>query len=107
MEGIDRLFLNAGGTLPVPGEQPMIRQQKTAIDAARSAGVSRIVKISVCHAAGFADDVAVLSQEVASGSLATTTTAVQDLTGRPSRTFKEFLTANLDALRAALPSSGG
>ncbi|GAA2208959.1 SDR family oxidoreductase [Nonomuraea monospora] len=237
MKGVDRLFLNAGGAQPALGEQPMIRQQKTAIDAARSAGVSRIVKISVWRAheggrlaegahweierhleesgvawsvlqpsgfmqnfltgagsftadgrllgaygdgavsyidcqdiadcaaalltgpygrgetfvltgpqaltqaqvaaqisdvlgrpvecldlspaelsaalreqglpAGFADGVSVLSQEVASGALAATTTAVQDLTGRPARTFEEFLTANVDALRAALPSSSG
>jgi NAD(P)H dehydrogenase (quinone) len=47
MEGVDRLFLNAGGAQPTTGEQPMIRQQKTAIDAAREAGVGKIVKVSV------------------------------------------------------------
>jgi uncharacterized protein YbjT (DUF2867 family) len=47
MAGIDRLFLNAGGAVPTVGEQPMVRQQKTAIDAARSAGVSQVVKVSV------------------------------------------------------------
>ncbi|MEU7858535.1 SDR family oxidoreductase [Nonomuraea sp. NPDC049141] len=50
MRGVDRLFLNAGGAQPVDGEQPMIRQQRAAIDAARAAGVSRVVKISVWHA---------------------------------------------------------
>ncbi|MEV8633065.1 SDR family oxidoreductase [Streptosporangium sp. NPDC051023] len=237
MQGVDRLFLNAAGAQPVSGEQPMIRQQRAAIDAARVAGVSRIVKVSVWHAheggrlaegahweieqylkasglgwsllqpsgfmqnfitgAGafteegklvgafgdspvsyidchdiaacgavlltgpyghgetfvltgpealtqaeiaqrlsaalertveyvdlspdrlsaalkaqglpprFADDVAALSQAVANGSLATTTTSVQDLTGDRPRTFEEFLAANLDALRAGLVSSGG
>jgi uncharacterized protein YbjT (DUF2867 family) len=47
MRGVDRLFLNAGGAQPVDGEQPMIRQQRAAVDAARAAGVSRVVKISV------------------------------------------------------------
>jgi len=47
MQGVDQLFLNAGGAQPVPGEQPMIRQQTAAIDAARNAGVARIVKVSV------------------------------------------------------------
>lgn len=230
MEGVDRLFLNAGGAQPVDGEQPMVRQQKAAIDAARAAGVSRVVKVSVsgahrggrlaqgahweieeylkasglgwsmlrpggfmqnfvtgtaaftadgklldvyggapvsyidCHdiaacaaalltgsgglgetyeltgpqaltcaeiaqelsaalgrtvehaelspdelAAGlraqglparFADDLAELSRQVASGSMAATTTAVRDLTGREPRTFGEFLAANAEALRA-------
>jgi NAD(P)H dehydrogenase (quinone) len=45
--GVDALFLTAGGAGPATGEQPMVRQQKAAIDAARQAGVSRIVKISV------------------------------------------------------------
>ncbi|MBE1585232.1 NAD(P)H-binding protein [Nonomuraea angiospora] len=230
MEGVDRLFLNAGGAQPVDGEQPMVRQQKAAIDAARAAGVSRVVKVSVsgahrggrlaqgahweieeylkasglgwsmlrpggfmqnfvtgtagftadgklldvyggapvsyidCHdiaacaaalltgsgglgetyeltgpqaltcaeiaqelsaalgrtvehaelspdelAAGlraqglparFADDLAELSRQVASGSMAATTTAVRDLTRREPRTFGEFLAANAEALRA-------
>lgn len=47
LDGVDRLLLNAGGAVPTEGEQPMIGQQKAAIDAAVSAGVSRIVKISV------------------------------------------------------------
>jgi len=38
MIGVDRVFLNAGGAVPAPGEQPMVRQQKTVIDAARAAG---------------------------------------------------------------------
>ncbi|MCA2229585.1 SDR family oxidoreductase [Nonomuraea aurantiaca] len=47
MEGVDQLLLNAGGAVPVEGEQPMVRQQKAAIDAACAAGVSRVVKVSV------------------------------------------------------------
>src|SRR5262249_23665059 len=50
LDGVDRLFLNGAGAQPVDGEQPMIRQQKTAIDAAKKAGVSRVVKVSVWHA---------------------------------------------------------
>ncbi len=50
LEGVDRLFLNGAGAQPVDGEQPMIRQQKAVIDAARKAGVERIVKVSVWHA---------------------------------------------------------
>ncbi|MFD0689742.1 NmrA family NAD(P)-binding protein [Actinomadura fibrosa] len=51
MRGVDRLFLNAAGAQPVTeGEQPMIRQQRAAIDAARAAGVARVVKVSVWHA---------------------------------------------------------
>ncbi|MGV9771409.1 NmrA family NAD(P)-binding protein [Streptosporangium sp. NPDC003464] len=235
MEGVDRLFLNAGGAQPADGAQPMIRQQKAAIDAARAAGVSRVVKVSVWHAhrggrlaegahweieehlkasglawtmlqpsgfmqnfltgagaftvggrlvdayggapvsyvdcddiaacaaalltgphglgetyvltgpqaltyaeiareisavlgrtvgqvqlppdelaaalrekgvpARFADDVAELSRQVATGSLAATTTAVRDLTGRSPRTFGEFLAANAEALRSSLLST--
>ncbi len=236
LEGVDRLFLNGTGAQPVDGEQPMIRQQKAVIDAARKAGVARIVKVSVWHAheggrlaegahwqieqylkasglgwsllqpsgfmqnfitgAGsftvggdligsyadapvsyidcediaacaatlltgpygngeifvltgpqalthaqiadklsaalegrsvryvdlppeelaatlksqglpprFVEDVAILLKEVASGSLATTTSAVQDLTGRPARAFEDFLAANHQALQALLPSS--
>jgi len=47
MVGVDRVFLNAGGAVPAPGEQPMVRQQKAVIDAARGAGVSHVVKVSV------------------------------------------------------------
>lgn len=231
LKGVDRLFLNAGGPLPVAGDQPMIRQQEAAIDAAVEAGVSRVVKISVwgarkggrlatgahwrieqhlkasglawsvlqpsgfmqnfltgagsltvdgklidgygggavsyidcydiaaCAAAlltgsggisesfvltgpesltsaeiaqklsaalgrpveqvtlpqgelaaalrdrglpaQFADDIAALGREVALGSLATTTPAVRDLTGRAPRTFEQFIAANLPALQAA------
>ncbi|GAA3236629.1 NmrA family NAD(P)-binding protein [Nonomuraea helvata] len=234
MDGVEHLFLNAGGAQPVEGEQPMIRQQKAAIDAARAAGVSRVVKVSVwgarrggrlaegahweieehlkasglgwsmlrpsgfmqnfitgaaaftadgrlmdayggagvsyidCHdiaacaaalltgsrglgeayvltgpqaltaaeitrelsaalgravghvevspddlaaalrsqglPARFADDVAELSRNVAAGSLAATTTAVRDLTGRAPRTFAQFLAANAEALRGGLLS---
>lgn len=46
LQGVDRLLLNSGGALPVAGRQPMIRQQTAAVDAARAAGVSRIVKVS-------------------------------------------------------------
>ncbi|NUO97895.1 MAG: SDR family oxidoreductase [Nonomuraea sp.] len=47
MDGVDRLFLNSGGAVPVEGEQPMVRRQKAAIEAALTAGVSRVVKVSV------------------------------------------------------------
>ena len=47
MLGVDRVFLNAGGAVPSSGEQPMVRQQKAVIDAARAAGVSHVVKVSV------------------------------------------------------------
>lgn len=230
LDGVRRLFLNGAGAEPADGQQPMIRQQKTVIDAARKAGVERVVKVSVWHAheggrlaegahweieeylkasglswsilqpsgfmqnfltgagsftaggnligsygdapvsyidcediaacaaalltgrhrdgetfvltgpqaltqaqlaerlsaalgrtvryenlpprelaaaltsqglpPGFADDVAVLSAGVANGSMATTTSAVEDLTGRPARTFEDFLAANQAALRA-------
>ncbi|MEV0395931.1 SDR family oxidoreductase [Polymorphospora rubra] len=232
LDGVDRLFLNAGGAVPADGEQPMVRQQRDAIDAARRAGVGRIVKISVwgaeeggrlavgahwrieqhlkasgvewsllqpsgfmqnfatgagsftadgdlignhldtpvsyidaqdiaaCAAvlltgsrgagetyvltgpealtqteiaarlttvvgttvrhvgmppaemaaaltaqglpARFADDVATLWAGIADGALATTTDAVRELTGRPPRTFDEFLADHRDALRAVL-----
>jgi NAD(P)H dehydrogenase (quinone) len=227
----DRLFLNTGGAVPADGDQPMVRQQEAAIDAAVEAGVSQVVKISVwgaredgrlatgahwrieqhlkasglawsalqpsgfmqnfltgagsfttggklidgygggavsyidcydiaaCaavlltgpvrdaesfvltgpepltyaditerlstilgHPVGyvtlppgklaatlkarglptqFADDVAALGSEVAEGSLAATTPAVRDLTGRAPRAFDQFMTANLQELRAA------
>ena len=45
----------------------------------------------------FADDVAALSKDVANGSLAATTSAVHDLTGRPARTFDAFLAAGHQA----------
>jgi uncharacterized protein YbjT (DUF2867 family) len=48
--GVDRVFLNAAGAQPAEGEQPMVRQQKTVIDAARAAGVSHVVKVSVLDA---------------------------------------------------------
>jgi uncharacterized protein YbjT (DUF2867 family) len=238
LAGVDRLFLNAGGGVPADGEQPMVRQQEAAIDAAVTAGVSGVVKISVwgareggrlatgahwkierhlkasglawsmlqpsgfmqnfltgagsfavdgklidayggapvsyidcqdiaaCAAAlltgadrttgrtaetfvltgpepltyagitgklsaalnrtighvelppeqvaaalkagglppGFADDVAALAHEVSDGSLAATTPAVRDLTGRTPRTFDQFIAANLPALRTAFSS---
>ncbi|MDT0322568.1 NAD(P)H-binding protein [Streptomyces millisiae] len=49
LAGADRLFLCGGGAVPVAhGEpQPMIRQEKAAIDAARAAGVRYVVKVSV------------------------------------------------------------
>lgn len=49
----------------------------------------------------FADDVAGLGREVADGSLAATTSAVRDLTGRPPRTFDQFVTAHRQALQQA------
>jgi NAD(P)H dehydrogenase (quinone) len=60
--------------------------------------------------ARFADDVAALAGEVAQGSLAATTPAVHDLTGRTARTFDQFIAANLPALRTAFampPSRAG
>ncbi|GLW90502.1 SDR family oxidoreductase [Actinokineospora globicatena] len=50
MTGVERLFLNAGGAVPTTGEQPMVRQQIAAIDAAVEAGVRHVVKLSVWHA---------------------------------------------------------
>jgi NAD(P)H dehydrogenase (quinone) len=50
LRGVDRLFLNAGGAVPADGDQPMIRQQEAAIDAAKAAGVSQVVKVSVLGA---------------------------------------------------------
>jgi uncharacterized protein YbjT (DUF2867 family) len=50
LRGVDRLFLNAGGAVPAHGDQPMIRQQEAAIDAAVAAGVSQVVKVSVLGA---------------------------------------------------------
>jgi uncharacterized protein YbjT (DUF2867 family) len=47
LSGVDRLFLNAGGAVPADGDQPMVRQQKVAVDAAVDSGVSQVVKISV------------------------------------------------------------
>lgn len=47
VRGVDQLFLNAGGAQPAAGEQPMVGQQKTVIDAARRAGVRKVVKVSV------------------------------------------------------------
>ncbi|MFF0623734.1 SDR family oxidoreductase [Streptomyces sp. NPDC004296] len=46
LKGVDRLLLNSGGALPVPGPQPMVRQQTRVIDAARAVGVSWVVKVS-------------------------------------------------------------
>ncbi|MFD7067230.1 SDR family oxidoreductase [Streptomyces sp. NPDC059913] len=229
LDGVDQLFLNSAGAQPLDREQPMVRRQKTAIDAARRAGVTHVVKVSVWHArqaaklsqgahreieeylkasglawsllqpAGFmqnflapeaftregslvssygstpvahidchdvaacaadllagslgeektfvltgpealtdaeiahkissalgrtvgraelppdslaaamrsqglprwfAEDLAFLVKEVASGSQAETTTTVRDITGRPARTFDDFLAANLQSLRA-------
>ncbi|SDM31945.1 NmrA family NAD(P)-binding protein, partial [Allokutzneria albata] len=50
LTGADRVFLNAGGAQPADGEQPMVRQQRTVIDAAAEAGVDHVVKLSVWHA---------------------------------------------------------
>jgi NAD(P)H dehydrogenase (quinone) len=50
LRGVDRLFLNAGGAVPADGDQPMIRQQEAAVDAAVAAGVSQVVKVSVLGA---------------------------------------------------------
>ncbi|GAB1513034.1 SDR family oxidoreductase [Actinophytocola sp. KF-1] len=50
VKGADRVFLNAGGAQPTDGEQPMVRQQRTVIDAAAEAGAGHVVKLSVWHA---------------------------------------------------------
>lgn len=50
LRGADRVFLNAGGAQPSAGEQPMVGQQRTVIDAAVEAGVGYVVKLSVWHA---------------------------------------------------------
>jgi uncharacterized protein YbjT (DUF2867 family) len=42
-----RIMLAPSITGPADGEQPMVRQQRTVIDAAQDAGVSQIVKVSV------------------------------------------------------------
>ena len=230
LDGADRLFLNGPGAVPAEGGQPMVGLLKNAIDAAREAGVSHVVKISVLGArrggrlaqgahweldryleesglawsvlqpsgfmqnylgpgafgpdgrligsygeapvahidardiaacaavlltqprernetfvltgpealtdaqvadkiskalgrpvgllalpadelaaavkaqgapAAFAEDLAALVRDVAAGAQSGTTTTVQDLTGRPARTFDDFLADNLPALRAA------
>ncbi|UCM88975.1 NAD(P)H-binding protein [Streptomyces marincola] len=50
---VSRLLLNTAGAVPVPDgtPQPMVRRQLAAIDAARAAGVERVVKISAFGAA--------------------------------------------------------
>jgi uncharacterized protein YbjT (DUF2867 family) len=236
LKGADRVFLNAGGAEPADGEQPMVRRQRTVIDAAVEAGVAHVVKLSVWHAreggrlaegahwlieehlrasglgwsvlqpsgfmqnfrtgaavfteggdilgaygdsrvsyvdcadiaacaaalltgdprhgetfvltgpealthteiaaklsavagreiryidlpahtfatrltalglpAAFAEDVAALFTEVAGGRLAPVTTAVADLTGRPARTFDDFLRDNAETIRAAWADPG-
>lgn len=50
VKGADRVFLNAAGAQPSTGEQPMVRQQRTVIDAAIEAEVGHVVKLSVWHA---------------------------------------------------------
>lgn len=50
LRGADRVFLNAGGAQPSAGEQPMVGQQRTVIDAAVEAEVGYVVKLSVWHA---------------------------------------------------------
>lgn len=52
-------------------------------------------------APGFAEEIARLCTDVATGALATTTGTVAALTGRAPRTFAEFAAANAgDLLRA-------
>ncbi|WP_040796648.1 NmrA family NAD(P)-binding protein [Nocardia higoensis] len=51
LDGVERVFLNGPGALPVEGEQPAVRGQKAVIDAARAAGASHVVKVSVWDAA--------------------------------------------------------
>jgi uncharacterized protein YbjT (DUF2867 family) len=50
LEGVEQVFLNSTGAQPVTGPQPMVHQQRNAIDAAVRAGVGRIVKVSVWRA---------------------------------------------------------
>jgi uncharacterized protein YbjT (DUF2867 family) len=47
LAGARQLFLNAAGAAVVEGEQPMVAQQRAAIDAAVDAGIGHVVKISV------------------------------------------------------------
>lgn len=49
--GAEQLFLNAAGAVPTDGPQPMVAQQRAAIDAAVAAGVAHVVKVSVLDAA--------------------------------------------------------
>lgn len=47
LDGVDRLLLNGPGAVPVAnGPQPMVAHQRTVIDLAVAAGVTRIVKVS-------------------------------------------------------------
>lgn len=55
----------------------------------------------------FADDIAVLSAEVAAGAMATTTSAVRDLTGRSPRTFGQFTADNRRALHSVWRQGAG
>ncbi|MBA0050677.1 NAD-dependent epimerase/dehydratase family protein [Streptomyces sp. AJS327] len=48
LRGADQSLLNSGGAVPVEGERPTVRQWRAAIEAARTAGVSRVVRISAC-----------------------------------------------------------
>ncbi|QMU68293.1 SDR family oxidoreductase [Streptacidiphilus sp. P02-A3a] len=52
LDGVDHLLLNSAGAVPTSdgAPQPMIAQQRAAIDAAGRAGVRRIVKVSVWQA---------------------------------------------------------
>ena len=59
------------------------------VDLARDRFAARLAAQGL--PADFAADVAFLFAEVATGTLAATTTHVQDLTGRAPRTFAEFL----------------
>jgi uncharacterized protein YbjT (DUF2867 family) len=55
----------------------------------------------------FADDIAMLSREVAAGSMTMTSPDVRNLTGRAPRTFDQFIAANREALRAAFQCAAG
>ncbi|WP_335987159.1 SDR family oxidoreductase [Glycomyces sp. MUSA5-2] len=52
MDGVDRMFLASPGAQLVleDGEQPMVRWERNAIDAAKGAGVRYVVKLSVLNA---------------------------------------------------------
>ncbi|MEU5873430.1 SDR family oxidoreductase [Glycomyces sp. NPDC047369] len=52
MRGVDRMFLASPGAQPETedGEQPMVRWERNAVDAAKGAGVRYVVKLSVLNA---------------------------------------------------------
>ncbi|HEX6357927.1 SDR family oxidoreductase [Actinophytocola sp.] len=67
------------------------------VDLPASAFATRLAALGL--PSDFAEDVATLFAEVAGGTLAPTTNAVADLTGRPARTFDDFLRDNAGVIR--------